>query len=74
MQLNLPKNSNISISPIESFSDNYIWLIEKGNDAILIDPGDHKPAVKVLQEKKLNLKAILVTHKHFDILEEYLLL
>ena len=66
MQLNLPKNSNISISPIKSFSDNYIWLIERGNDAILIDPGDHKPAVKVLQEKKLNLKAILVTHKHFD--------
>ena len=66
MHLTLPKNSNISISPIESFSDNYIWLIEKGNDAILIDPGDHKPAVKVLQEKKLNLKAILVTHKHFD--------
>ncbi len=28
MQLNLPKNSNISISPIKSFSDNYIWLIE----------------------------------------------
>tara|TARA_B100000780_G_scaffold161368_1_gene112760 strand:+ start:81 stop:806 length:726 start_codon:yes stop_codon:yes gene_type:complete len=66
MHLTLPKNSNISISPIESFSDNYIWLIERGNDAILIDPGDHKPAVKVLQEKKLNLKAILVTHKHFD--------
>ena len=66
MHLNLPKNSNISISPIKSFSDNYIWLIERGNDAILIDPGDHKPVVKVLQEKKLNLKAILVTHKHFD--------
>ena len=66
MQLNLPKNSNISISPIKSFSDNYIWLIEINNNAILIDPGDHKPAIKILKEKKLNLKAILVTHKHFD--------
>ena len=66
MQLNLPKNSNISISPIKSFSDNYIWLIEINNNAVLIDPGDHKPAIKILKEKKLNLKAILVTHKHFD--------
>ena len=66
MHLNLPKNSNISISPIKSFSDNYIWLIERGNDAVLVDPGDHKPAIKALQDRRLNLKAILVTHKHFD--------
>ncbi len=66
MELNLPKNTNISIVPIKAFSDNYIWLIENKNDAVLVDPGDHEPACKILKEKKLSLKVILVTHKHHD--------
>jgi len=66
MQLNLPKNKSISITPIKAFTDNYIWLIKHKNNAILVDPGDHKPVTEVLKKNKLTLKAILITHKHHD--------
>lgn len=39
-------------------------LIEK-NDAIIIDPGDEYEKIKE-ETKGLNIKAILITHYHFD--------
>jgi len=66
----------INITPIPAFSDNYLWLIENTqknthnsqdkNDAVIVDPGDAEPVLKVLQEKNLNLIAILITHHHWD--------
>ena len=32
MQFSLPKNTDISIQPIKSFTDNYIWIIKKNKD------------------------------------------
>ncbi|MDY0272400.1 MAG: hydroxyacylglutathione hydrolase [Advenella sp.] len=54
------------ILPISAFNDNYIWIIVQGNNAVVIDPGQAEPVLKVLQEQNLNLQAILVTHHHAD--------
>lgn len=66
MRFSLPKNSNLSIKPIKSFTDNYIWMIKKNKDVVVVDPGDAIPVLNFLKEKNLNLKSILITHKHSD--------
>jgi len=66
MRFSLPKNSNLSIKPIKSFADNYIWMIKKNKDVAVVDPGDAIPVLNFLKEKNLNLKSILITHKHAD--------
>jgi hydroxyacylglutathione hydrolase len=59
--------ADINISPIPAFNDNYLWLIDddKGH-AVILDPGDATPVIKVLKERKLTLRAILITHHHND--------
>ena len=54
------------IIPIKAFSDNYVWTIIKGDEAIVVDPGDPKPVADKLQELNLSLKQIMITHHHFD--------
>lgn len=54
------------IHPIEAFSDNYIWLIEEGNEVIVVDPGEAESVLAYLENRSLDLKAILLTHKHDD--------
>jgi hydroxyacylglutathione hydrolase len=51
---------------IPAFKDNYIWLLRKGASAVVVDPGDARPVLEVLQREKLTLTAILVTHHHAD--------
>lgn len=67
----MPKNqkpTNISISPIKAFSDNYIWCISSSsnNTATLVDPGDADSCINYLIEHQLVLSSILVTHHHSD--------
>ncbi len=57
-----------SIFPIPAFNDNYIWTLvdDVRHQAIVVDPGDATPVLEFLNEKKLTLSAILITHKHHD--------
>ena len=57
---------NLHIEAIPAFEDNYIWLLHNKRDAIVIDPGDATPVIKMLSQYGLNLKAILITHHHSD--------
>ena len=57
---------NLTISPIRAFSDNYIWLIVKGNQGFVVDPGEAPPVMEALQDLGVQLTGILVTHHHFD--------
>lgn len=56
----------MEINYIKAFSDNYIWVMEEGPDAIVVDPGESKGVLSYLKEKQLNLQAILLTHEHDD--------
>jgi hydroxyacylglutathione hydrolase len=51
---------------LPAFTDNYIWMIHNGVDAIVVDPGDATPVIQALKAHGLSLRAILVTHHHMD--------
>ncbi|WP_423190385.1 hydroxyacylglutathione hydrolase [Alkalibacterium sp. f15] len=54
------------IHPIKSLSDNYIWIIEEGTEAVVVDPGEAESVIAYLEEQQLHLTAILLTHNHDD--------
>ncbi len=56
----------MNLIPIPAFSDNYLWLLHDGQRALIVDPGDAAPVLRVLQENGLQLGSILVTHHHPD--------
>lgn len=56
----------LQITPIPALSDNYIWAIRKEQDAIIVDPSEHQPALDFIAKNSLNLTAILLTHNHHD--------
>ena len=56
----------MNIHPIKAFSDNYIWIIEEGTEAVVVDPGEAEQVMDYLAEKQLQLNSILLTHNHDD--------
>lgn len=54
------------ITGIPAFNDNYLWLIDDGQRAVIVDPGDAERVMKILREKQLRLANILITHHHRD--------
>ena len=56
----------MNLLPIPAFSDNYIWLLHDGRQALVVDPGDATPVLAALQAHNLQLQAILLTHHHND--------
>lgn len=59
----------LNIYPVRAFEDNYIWLLHDGHHAAAVDPGDAAPVLAALAQLKLQLCAILVTHRHGDHVE-----
>ena len=55
-----------NIVPVSAFTDNYIWVIHDQYHAAVVDPGEAKPVLDFLEQKKLKLTAILNTHHHID--------
>jgi hydroxyacylglutathione hydrolase len=56
----------LNIIPIPAFTDNYIWLLHNSRHAVVVDPGDARPVIAMLQKLNLTLTAILITHHHSD--------
>ncbi len=58
----------LNIIPIPAYSDNYIWLLQRNNSpqVVLVDPGQSAQVITYLQQNKLQLVAILITHQHYD--------
>jgi hydroxyacylglutathione hydrolase len=51
---------------LPAFSDNYLWLWQQDQLAVVVDPGDATPVLQALAKEGLKLAAILVTHHHAD--------
>ncbi|TLS19752.1 MAG: hydroxyacylglutathione hydrolase [Betaproteobacteria bacterium] len=67
METSLPACAPLrGISAIPAFKDNYIWLLQRGDRALVVDPGDSAPVQAVLAREGLRLEAILLTHHHAD--------
>ena len=56
----------MNLIALPAFTDNYIWMLHDGRDAVVVDPGDALPVVAALAAQQLTLAAILVTHHHAD--------
>lgn len=56
----------MNLLALPAFADNYIWMLHDGHRAVVVDPGDAAPVHDKLDELKLDLAAILVTHHHPD--------
>lgn len=58
--------SALTITPIPAFTDNYLWLLERDEQAVVVDPGDAAPVRRMLKDRGLALCGILITHWHPD--------
>ena len=56
----------IAVTPLPFARDNYLWLIDDGHHAVLVDPGEAAPALAALRKAALTPVAILLTHHHAD--------
>jgi hydroxyacylglutathione hydrolase len=55
----------MNLVALPAFTDNYMWMLHDGSDAIVVDP-DASPVMHALQREGLRLTGILVTHRHPD--------
>ena len=56
----------MQIHAVPAFQDNYLWVIEDGRHAAVVDPGDAVPIEAFVSGRGLALTAILATHHHGD--------
>jgi hydroxyacylglutathione hydrolase len=56
----------LQITALPAFADNYIWAINDGQEAWVVDPGDAGVVEQWLETNQLRLRGILVTHHHPD--------
>jgi len=62
----------MKVTPIPAFDDNYIWAIHNGTsingvaDVVVVDPGDADPVIAAIKQNSWRLRAILLTHHHYD--------
>ncbi len=56
----------MQIIPIKALSDNYIWLIQKKDQVIVVDPSQADVLLDFFAKNDLNPTAILLTHNHSD--------
>ncbi len=57
---------NSQLIPLPALTDNYIWLLRHGTQAVVVDPGEAEPVERYLGQHGLSLQAILLTHHHGD--------
>ena len=58
----------IRIWPIEVLGDNYVWVLQPEEHPVVavVDPGDAGPVIRALDDRGLDLAAMLITHHHAD--------
>jgi hydroxyacylglutathione hydrolase len=56
----------LTLTPLPAFDDNYLWLLDNGREALVVDPGDAAPVAAALDARGLTLAGILLTHHHGD--------
>lgn len=56
----------LSVEPIKAYTDNYIWLVSTNEGSIVVDPGESKEILNLIDNNKIDLKGVLITHHHYD--------
>ncbi len=60
------KSSPFRLVAVPVLSDNFVYLVCRGQDAVLIDAGAAGPVEEILRAEGLLLREILLTHRHAD--------
>lgn len=55
-----------SLHALPVLQDNVVWIWVRGDEAAVVDPAVSDPVVDWLQERQLQLRAVLQTHHHAD--------
>lgn len=59
--------TDVHLLALPALADNYIWLLhDDAGNALVVDPGESEPVERALIERRLQLRAILLTHHHQD--------
>ena len=56
----------LSVEPIKAYTDNYIWLVSTNEGSIVVDPGESKEILNLMDSNKIDLKGVVITHHHYD--------
>ncbi|ROV57384.1 hydroxyacylglutathione hydrolase [Neisseria chenwenguii] len=56
----------MKITPVKAFNDNYIWMIQEGNQVVCVDPGDPTPVLEFIVAQRLMIAQTWITHPHHD--------
>ncbi|MDP4707757.1 MAG: hydroxyacylglutathione hydrolase family protein, partial [Cyanobium sp. MAG_237] len=56
----------LSVGLIPVLRDNYIFLLQRQGQAVVVDPAVAEPVIAALEQQGLELVAILHTHHHSD--------
>lgn len=56
----------LRLEAIPALESNYIWMLHDGANAVLVDPGCAKAALKAIHDQALKCVGILITHHHHD--------
>jgi hydroxyacylglutathione hydrolase len=59
-------NHAMNLIALPAFTDNYVWMLHDGRDAVVVDPGEAAPVIAALDAQALRLAGILITHHHGD--------
>ncbi|MBQ1782609.1 MAG: hydroxyacylglutathione hydrolase [Gammaproteobacteria bacterium] len=56
----------LTLTPVAVLHDNYVWVVDDGHHAVVVDPGEARPVTRMLSSRRLHLAALLITHHHAD--------
>ena len=56
----------LNVEPIKAYIDNYIWLVSTNEGSIVVDPGESKEILNLIDTNQIDLKGVLITHHHYD--------
>ncbi|VGO22537.1 MBL fold metallo-hydrolase [Pontiella sulfatireligans] len=60
------KVGDYAVLAVPVLSDNFVYLVCRAGQAVLIDAGEAKPVFRALEKESLQLLDILITHTHHD--------
>lgn len=61
-----PHPMPLEITAIPVLQDNYVFALQRGARAVLVDPAVAPPLIRWLEQRGLELEAVLQTHHHSD--------
>ena len=59
-------SDTLRLTPLPALADNYIWVLDDGRQALVVDPGESRPVEDFLARENLTLLSLLITHHHGD--------